>query len=331
MYKSILITGGTGSLGPALVSELRNSGYRIKIFAKDPPKYKAEFQNIDIIYGDLLYSDLNHMLENCEIIIHMAALAHINNPTPDLEHMYENINVEGTRKIVNAAMNNGVKRIIFFSTLGVYGPTFNFIADERTPPNPKSLYAISKLKAENIVLQAKDKKGNPISTVLRLATVYGPHDRGNFNRLAKLISKGFPILVGRGTAKKTLIYEKDVAIAVKTILNNSSTINKIYNVTDGTFHTVHEVTEAMCKALGKSTPIYYLPEVPIRYGLIIYEKCSHILGLKPKFGEWVIDKFTEEVSVSGEKFLQETGFRPKYDLHNGWNETIEILKKRGLI
>ena len=320
-------------MGPAIIKDLIKAGFKIRVFAKDSPNlyFREEYRNVDFITGNIIDTNITKIIDDCEIVIHMAALAHINNPGPEIRAMYEKINVEGTSKIINAAIQRRVKRFIFFSTIGVYGPTVNNIADESSPPNPKSPYAKSKLKAENIVLSAKDEKGNPISTVIRLATVYGPNDRGNFSKLARMISKGLFISIGDGSAKKTLIYENDVAGAVKEILNNSLTINKVFNITDGAIHSVREIIVAINEALGKKPMNFYLPEKPLRWGLRIFEKSTNMLGLKSKFGEWIIDKYTEDIAVSGEKFMKETGFKPRYDLKTGWRETVEIMKARGLI
>jgi len=333
MSESVLITGGTGGLGPAIVKDLINSGFKLRVFAKEPADayFQEDYRDVDLIIGDIIDADLKKVLDNCKIVIHMAALAHINNLGPETEAMYEKINVEGTRRIINAAINMGIKRFIFFSTIGVYGPTINIIANENTPPNPESPYARSKLRAEKIVLSAKNEKGNPISTVIRLATVYGPNDKGNFRKLAKVASKGLSISIGRGSTKKTLIYEKDVALAIKEILNNDLTINKVYNVTDGATHSVREIMVAIYEALGRKPKIVHLPEMPVRMGLRFLEKSTNMLGLKPKYGEWIINKYIQDVSVSGEKFIKETGFKPKYNLQSGWQETIkEMIERRDL-
>jgi UDP-glucose 4-epimerase len=331
MANLVLITGATGSLGPAIVKELISSGFKIRIFAKDLPYvyFQKDNADVDLIIGDIIDADLKKVLDNCKIVIHMAALAHINDPGPEMEAMYEKINVEGTRRIINAAINMGIKRFVFFSTIGVYGPTINIIANENTPPNPESPYARSKLRAEKIVLSAKNEKGNPISTVIRLATVYGPNDKGNFRKLAKMASKGLSISIGSGSTKKTLIYEKDVALAIKEILNNGLTINKVYNVTDGAIHSVRETLVAIYEALGRKPKIVNLPEMPVRIGLRFLEKSTNLLGLKSKYGEWIINKYIQDFSVSGQKFIRETGFKAKYDLISGWQETIKEMIKRG--
>ncbi len=122
-------------------------------------------------------------MQGIDAVIHLAALLHIVNPPPSLQPEYERINVGGTATVVEAARQAGVGRMVFFSTIAVYGDSAGGILTEDSPPRPDSFYAQTKLAAERIVLAAKRADGRPLGTVLRLGAVYGSRIKGNYRRL----------------------------------------------------------------------------------------------------------------------------------------------------
>ncbi|MBU1570907.1 MAG: SDR family oxidoreductase, partial [Proteobacteria bacterium] len=89
------------------------------------------------------------------------------------------MNVGGTATLVKAPVEAGVKRLVFFSTIAVYGNSNGQILTEDTPPHPNTFYAETKLAAERIVLDAKRTDGQPLGTVLRFAAIYGSRIKGN--------------------------------------------------------------------------------------------------------------------------------------------------------
>ena len=93
--------------------------------------------------------------------VHMAALLHIVNPPPELREKYERVNIGGTAMVVEAAIKAGVKRVVLFSTIAVYGPSEGRVLNEMSPTHPDTFYAQTKCTAEQIVLNA-----SVLSTIL---------------------------------------------------------------------------------------------------------------------------------------------------------------------
>ena len=119
-----------------------------------------------------------------------------------LKQEYERINVEGTRRLVRAARRAGCSRMIFFSTINVYGSTPpGQIFDEDAPLRPADDYAASKACGEEIVLSGID------AVVLRLAAVYGPRMKGNYRRMAGALRRRLFFPVGRGENRRTLVFD----------------------------------------------------------------------------------------------------------------------------
>jgi len=327
----ILITGATGALGPSIIWGLYKNGFpSIKVFALDKPEPGILPGDIKLSIGDITnLEDLSRSMENVEAVIHMAALLHINNPTNEQIYLYKKINVDGTKNVVRAALRAGAKRIIFFSTISVYGPSNGNIFNEDSAPNPLTAYAKSKLEAEQIILEAKLPNDQPIGTVLRLAAAYGSRIKGNYRSLLTAIAKGHFIPIGTGNNRRTLIYDKDVANAVISVLRSPLTIGKIYNVTDGHIYTMNEIIETIYEALGKNKPRFCLPIRPVKvsaYALDNITKClsKRSLGFKDK-----IDKYGEDIAVEGSRLQKETDFRPRYKLLDGWKEAVAEMRARG--
>jgi len=129
-----------------------------------------------------------------DAVIHMVALLHIVNPPPELREKYERVNIGGTATVVEAAIKAGVKRVVLFSTIAVYGPSDGRVLNEMSPTHPDTFYAQTKRAAEQIVLNARGADGQPLGTVLRLGAVYGPRIKGNYARLTRALAVGLQFL-----------------------------------------------------------------------------------------------------------------------------------------
>jgi UDP-glucose 4-epimerase len=286
--------------------------------------------SIDVRIGDInSLKDMRSAVKGVHLVVHMAAILHVMNPTRDQIPLYKVVNVDGTRNVVAVALEADVKRLIFFSTIAVYGDSAGSVLNEDTTPRPKTLYAQSKRQAEQIVLDACLPDGRPFGTVMRLAAVFGSRVKGNYRRLLQALAKKRFVLIGPGTNRRTLIYDKDVANAVLAVLNNPSAAGKIFNVTDGEIHSLNDIIQSMCEALGRKPPRAHLPVAPLRTAANIIDKGTRMLGLDFAGFSNTLDKYTEDLAVDGQKTQDEIGFRPKYDLLAGWKETVEEMRAIG--
>ena len=137
----------------------------------------------------------------------------------------------------------------------------------------------------------------------------------------------FPFIpVGNGLNRRTLVYDKDVGRAATLAVSHPATAGRVFNVTDGGFHTLNEIIESICAALGRKPPWLSLPVDPTRTLIGLIEKGSHAIGLKPPITKAIIDKYTEDIAVDGSLIQKELGFVPQYDLKSGWEETIREMQ-----
>lgn len=330
MKKTVLVTGATGAVGPRVVYALHQAGCQMRTLSVDAVTAGMFPQIVEILIGDITdQAAVESAMQGVDAVVHMAALLHIVNPPPAMREKYERINVDGTATVVAAAVKAGVKRVVLFSTIAVYGPSDGCVLNEMSPTHPDSFYAQTKLAAEKIVLNARGTDGQPLGTVLRLGAVYGSRIKGNYERLTHALARNRFISVGNGLNRRTLIYDKDVGRAAVLAVSHPATAARLFNVTDGEFHSLNEIIEAICSALGRKPPPLSLPSGIIHSVAGAIEGGYRIFGLRSPITPEMVDKYTEDIAVNGSLIQKELGFVPQYDLQTGWHETIAEMRDMG--
>ena len=192
-------------------------------------------------------------------------------------------------------------------------------------------------------MNARGAHGQPLGTVLRLGAVYGSRIKGNYERLTRVLAGNLGtrsqfqgklghvprlpfIPIGNGLNRRTLVYDKDVGRAAALAVSHPAAAGRIFNVTDGKFHTLNEIIESICSALGRKPPRLSFPVGPTRTLIGSIEKVSHAIGLTPPITQATIDKYTEDIAVDGSLIQKSLGFVPQYDLKTGWGETIREMR-----
>jgi len=323
-----LVTGATGCVGPSVVRALHSAGYSVRTFSLDPPPVGVLPPEAEVRIGDITDpAAVREAMVGVETVIHLAALLHILDSSPSLTESYEKVNVRGTASVVEAAAAAGAQRLVFFSTISVYGSRCKGPLTEESPASPDTEYARTKLDAERIVLAATRPDGTAIGTVLRLAAAYGPRIKGNYLRLLHALARGRFIPIGDGTNRRTLIFDRDVATAAVLAARHPAAPRRIFNVTDGRFHTMGEIIASICQALGRKPPRLRIPEKPARWAAGLLQDAARLAGRNPPVTRATVDKYTEDLAVSGDRIRRELGFVADYNLTRGWQETVDEMRR----
>jgi len=326
----VLITGATGAVGPRVVSGVQELGHLVRTLSLDTPPAGTFSGNVDVRHGDVTDPvTTRSAVEGVDAIVHLAALLHILNPPPEARAAFERINVGGTAQVVEAAVRAGVRRVVFFSTINVYGDSNGAILTEDSPVGPKTFYAETKLAAERIVLEAASRKGERLGTVLRMGAIYGARIKGNYRQLVRLLARRRFVPVGNGRNRRTLVYDRDVGQAAALALQHPKAAGRVYNVTDGQFHTMTEIVAVICSALGRKPPRLALPAAPVRAMAGFLEDAAKVFRLTPPIGRATLEKYMEDIAVAGQRIQAELGFRPKFDLSTGWRDAIAEMRRMG--
>lgn len=327
--RKCLVTGATGVLGVPLVQLLLDRGHMVRALARRPISGDQFGGPVEVVEGDLCDSEaVERAVAGVDWIFHLAAKLHINDPGEEARGEYISVNVEGTRNLLAAAAARPVRKFVFFSTINVYGPAAtNEYLTEASSLGPAGIYAETKVSGERLVLAAKNIAQQDIGIVLRLAAVYGSRMKGNYLRLAQAISKGRFVFVGKGLNRRTLVHQSDAAAAA-VLAAECAKGGSIYNVTDGSVYTLREIADAVGDALGKKVTRIHLPIEPVRVGITAVETLARNLGIRPPVSRGLLDKFLEDIAVDGSKIQHELGFRPRFDLKQGWNDAVNGLNKK---
>lgn len=328
--RRVLITGASGSVGPRVVYALRDAGYAVRTLLSDATKAGMFPRDVQVYIGEITDpSVVQSAMHGTDSVVHMAALSHVVNPVPAMRQKYERTNVGGTANVVTTAVQSGVKRLVFFSTIAVYGDALGDVLTEDSLPQPQTPYAQTKLAAERIVLSASRFDGQTLGTVLRLGAVYGSRIKGNYRRLVQALERKRFIRIGNGHNRRTLVYDRDVARAAVLAIQHPAAAGRVYNVSDGQYHTLNEIINTICWALGRVPPRLSLPIGLVRLGVAGFEDGAKLLRRQPAIGRGTVEKYTEDIAVDSSRIRDELGFAPQYDLRAGWQEAIKEMRQNG--
>lgn len=225
MRKSLLFSGSNGFLGKSILPLLEK---QYKIITLD-------LSNADI------KCDLSETLPHfslADIVIHAAGKAHLIPKTKEEEDLFFKINYQGTTNILKALENNLPQSFIFISTVAVYGLEEGEMITEDFPLNGNSPYALSKIKAEEAVLEWS-KKFNVPTVILRLPLIAGYPAPGNLGHMIRAIQKGYYFRIGKGKARRSMILAKDLADFIPVLYQKSG----IFHLTDGHHPSFKELEE----------------------------------------------------------------------------------------
>lgn len=320
----VLVTGATGAVGPAVVAHAIASGLRVRTLSRHPPPAGLFSRDVDAQVGDIRDGAARaRALDGVRRVLHLAAVLHLVTPAEQAAADYADVNTDAASGLARDALRAGVERLVLFSTIAVYGETHGAMAGEETPPAPATPYARSKVRAEQAVLAESRGDGVPLGVVLRLASVYGPRVKGNYLSLVRHLASGRPFPILPGDNRRTLVFEEDVARAAVLASEHSDAAGCTFNLTDGSVHTVREIHDAICDALGRRAPRIGLPVAVARR--LVDSGRWWLRGPLARVAA-MVDKYGEDVAVDGRRIQRELGFTPRVDLREGWRRTVQHLR-----
>lgn len=256
----ILVTGGSGFVGGALISALFNY-YPLRVTVRDKIS-SSLLNNLDLYEASLSSEqDWSAIVSGVSVIVHCAARVHVmkdssSDPSSDFRH----INVDGTLNLARQAANAGVKRFIFISSIGVNGAeSFAQPFTTYDKPSPVTPYAISKYEAEIGLLDLTNKTKMEV-VIIRPPLIYGPNAPGNFLRLMRLISLGIPLpLKGASHNKRSFVYIDNLVHLIIQCISNPLAANQVFLVSDGDDVSTASLIKKIGFSLGKPTQLIYMP------------------------------------------------------------------------
>jgi len=309
----ILVTGANGFLGQALSLELRARKFAVR------GALRAEAKTGEVNVGDIgPDTDWQEALAGLDVVVHTAARVHIINDTAgDLLSQYRKVNVEGTLNLARQAVNAGVKRFIFISSIKVNGestlPGKPFTADDQ--PNPEDPYGISKWEAEVGLERLANEKGLEV-VIIRPPLVYGPGVKANFLRLMRWVNRGVPLPLGAIRNKRSLVALDNLVDLIINCIGHPAAVNQTFLAGDGQDVSTTELLYGIGKALDK--PARLLP-CPVSLLFVI----SALLGKRE-----MLRRLTDSLQVDISSARSLLGWEPPLSLEEGLCKVAQDFKQQ---
>lgn len=308
---SVLVTGATGFIG----NRLRQSGDRILV--RDAAAIAGG------VCGDLLDpASLRAACAGIERVFHCAGYAHaFNSADPDV---HWRVNFEGTRNLVNAAGEAGVRRFVFLSSVKAMAEPGEDCIDEDWPGEPDSAYGRAKRAAEDAVLEAGRQYGMHVVN-LRLAMVYGRGGRGNLERMARGIRAGwFPRLPDTGN-RRSLVHVNDVVDAIRFVAEAPAANGRTYIIADPQPYSGREMFDAISGAPPRLTFHWSVPTGLLRAGAALGDVLGRLAGRPLPVNSEVVERLLGSACYSPARIERELGWRAQTGLHDGVREMLGVV------
>jgi len=329
----ILVTGGAGLTGIHLTTRLAKRGHDVRILDLQEalqPKKMNYFRSlgVEVVPGDIRNMDtVNEVVKDVELVYHLATAYR---EVIASRKYYWDVEVGGTKNLLDASIQGNVERFVHCSTTGVYGHVTKPPANESYPYAPYDVYQKAKCEGEKLVLEYMKEKGIP-GVVVRPCGIYGPGDY-RMLRLFKAIYRGKWIMIGKGDVCYHLVYVDDLIDAFEIVGEKKGIIGEDYIIGGNEAPTLNELVEVIANALNVPVPHRRFPFVwPVMLGSWVIEKVYKPFGKEPPIFPRRVNWFIMNRAFDISKAKKELGYEPKFDLETGIKTTADWYQKEGLL
>jgi nucleoside-diphosphate-sugar epimerase len=314
---NIIIIGGSGFVGTRLIDLLKTSERppRLRNVDKQPSRHHPDITDIaDVRNRDSLVP----LLKGADAVVLLAA-EHRDDVSP--VSLYHDVNVTGMANVLSAMDAAGVRRIVFTSSVAVYGldkpsPGENF------PPDPFNHYGRSKLQAEELLREWAGKTPDASVDIVRPTVIFGEGNRGNVYNLLRQIAGGRFLMVGRGTNKKSMAYVGNVVAFIEFLLNRFDEPGvRVWNYSDKPDMDMNALVSHVGQVLGRRIPTIRLPRalgMTAGYG---FDLLAAVTRRKLPVSSVRVKKFCATTEFDSTK-AHKSGFHAPFTLEGGLERTL---------
>lgn len=315
MNNKVCFIGASGFVGTRLIETAKNE-FSIKNLDKQQSHFHPEITELGDVRNQ---ASLDAALTGYDTVVLLAA-EHRDDVSP--VSLYYDVNVQGTKNVLAAMEKNGVKNIIFTSSVAVYGLN-KTNPDENHPHDPFNHYGKSKWQAEEVLREWFNKSPTDRSlTIVRPTVIFGERNRGNVYNLLKQIAGGKFAMVGAGTNYKSMAYVGNIVEFIKYKLLNVNTGYEVYNYVDKPDLSMNELVSEVEKSLNKKIPSTHLPYALGMLGGYCFDILSKLTGKKFAISSVRVKKFCATTQFDASK-VHSSGFVAPYSLSQGLDRTLQ--------
>ncbi len=325
----VLVTGGTGFAGKALVRRLLECGHEVVALDCKEARSTEELRDwgATVVIGSVTDKEVvRKCMDGVEVVQHLAAAFREMN-VPD--SYYREVNVEGTRNVLEEAERCGVRRFVYCSTCGVHGNVAHPPAGEDAPIKPADYYQQTKYEAESLVMDYFRRGMKTV--IIRPAAIYGPGDPERFFMIFKRVARGVFPMFGTGRTYYHPLYIDNLIGACVAIMTDGCGDGDTYLIADEEYVEISDLVRRVGRAMGINVRIRYYPIAPLIVAGHVVEKVCKPFGITPPIFPRRVDWYRQNRAFSIEKAKREIGYRPEVGLNEGLRRTYEWYRSEGAL
>lgn len=308
----VLVTGATGFVAASLLPVLESAGHRVRAAVRTKAGWTPPDGVEAVEVGEIgAETDWHAALNGIEGVIHLAARTHVMRETEtDPLAAYRRVNVEGTRRLAERAAAQGVRQMIYLSSIKVNGErTHGCPFSEAFLPAPEDAYGRTKWEAEQALREIAGRTGME-AVILRPPLVYGPGVKGNFLSLLKVCESGLPLPLSSVRNARSLIYVGNLAHVLRAGLEHPAAAGQTFLVSDGQDLSTPEMIRQVAEALGKPARLFPAPVSVLRLGTIVPGRSA------------AVERLLGSLEVDDRKIRKLLAWQPPFSVVKGLRETV---------
>ena len=325
-----MVTGGTGFVGAHLVRRLLSRGHQVTSLDKNPGLFDEELRSggATLLTGSVTNAgDVSRAMAGCELVYHLAS------PFGDImqpDAVYWDIEVNGTRNVLEAASQQGVRRVVHCSTQGVHGIIEDPPGDEDSPMAPRDYYCYSKVEGEKVV-QEYLARGMDI-VIVRPTSVYGPGDIRGWLKLYQMVARGWFLMIGSGQTLNHPVYVENLVDLFELVAEPPIAKGRVYLGGDEEPVTLNDLVRSVGQALGTRVRIIRFPSYQAAwYGAGMIETVSKTFGIRPPVFRRRLSWFKTNRAFRIDRAKRELGYQPRVGLREGLARTAHWYRTEGYL
>lgn len=321
-----LVTGATGFTGSHLVRALVAEGRQTRVIARSAARAREILPRaVEVVEGDIADPEVvDRAVEGVTTVYHLAA---VYREAKYRDSRYREINVDASRRLLDASVAAGVRRYVHCSTVGVHGHIASPPADEQTAYDPGDVYQETKCEAERLALSYRDRI--PLA-IARPTAIYGPGDTRLLKMFRMVARQRFPLL-GGGENYYHMVHVNDLVRGLQLLGTHPRAVGEIFILGGERYVKLSELVAMIAGAAGVPAPWLRLPVRPFQLAGSLVEKLCVPFGIEPPIHRRRVDFYTKSRAFSIEKAKRLIGYRPQVGLEDGIRETLDRYVATGHI
>ena len=307
-----LVTGANGFVGQSLCAVLVKQGHEVRAAVRQTSQLYKDVE--PIIVGNISEDTVwQNALQGVDGVIHLAARVHVmKDAVTDPLAEFRRINTKATEHLARCAVDCGVKRMVYVSSIKVNGEATlgdnKFSETDR--PMPQDPYGISKWEAEQALRCVADETGLE-GVIVRSPLVYGPNVKGNFVQMLNVLAKGFPLPLASIHNRRSLVFVGNLVDALMTCATHPAAVGQTYLVCDDDEISTPDLLRELAKGMGVSAHLLSCPPV-------LLQLIGNLTGKTQQ-----LERLLGSLRIDGDKMRNDLNWKPPYSLQQGLQITAE--------